>query len=150
VAFISSSKKFGTNQKQEKITSGSYVLFRVVLRDGVYAVMTATAAEDDQTYAPYPDQQRLMREAVCIISEWPGIYKSDTFGRPYVEFVGMENLESIKAKANRVADALGLDPIVASWTLRDIWEEFHVGDYDEPAYLSDGMWVTSDGRLIEQ
>jgi hypothetical protein len=147
------STKFTTEQRQLRITSGDYVLLRFVMDGGTYTVMTATAAEDDGTFSPYPQQDLLIQAAQEAFSPigGPAQNKEDASSRAYVEFSGIDDPRQIRHAADRVAAALGLDATSDPWAdeeLRDIWEDLAIHDGDDPVYLSDGRSLTRDGNLV--
>lgn len=152
MADITKSDKLLTQRDddQTKMVSGQYVLLRIIHEGDSYTLMTATAKEDDGTYQAYPDLERLVAAAEEVLGR--GERHTDNWGRPYLLFRGVDHPRTIRDCANRIATRLGIDPVDEPWAdeeMRDIYDEFSVGDGDEPAYLSDGVYINKRGRLIE-
>lgn len=152
MADITKSDKLLTQRDddQTKMVSGQYVLLRIIHEGDSYTLMTATAKEDDGTYQAYPDLERLVAAAEEVLGG--GERHTDNLGRPYLLFRGVDHPRTIRDFANRIATRLGLDPVDEPWAdeeMRDIYDEFSVGDGDEPAYLSDGVYINKRDRLIE-
>ncbi|WP_156389061.1 hypothetical protein [Mesorhizobium sp. Root695] len=145
---ISSSGKFDSGQIQYCLSSADFVLLRIIRRQGFYAVMTATAGEDDGSKSPYPDQLRLIDSTISAFSAFgaPARHASDLYGRPYVEFSGLSETQ-IEQAGRSLADALG----VQLSDMAELWNQISdAADEDGLVYLSDGMWLTEDGQLIER
>ncbi len=110
--------------------------------------MTATAGEDDGSKAPYPSQERLIEHAARIFSAFGASarHASDLHGRPYVEFTGLSQTQ-IEQGGQSLANALGLELS----DMAEIWAALSdAADEDGLVYLSDGMYLTDDGQLIER
>jgi len=160
MAIISSSDKLGPHRGHSKITAENYVLLRIVKEeDKTYKVMTATAGEDDNSSTAYPQQAQLMEAAenqFCPISQAWEKDKRDRENRAYVEFYRIDDPCDIQEAANRLTTSLGLDPATCAWIdavarqeMKDIWHEFAVDD-DETAYMSDGMSMTRNRKIIDE
>lgn len=152
MANIGKSDKLVTqsNDDQTKMVSGQYVLLRILHEDDSYTLMTATAKEDDGSYQAFPDLERLVAVAEEVLDR--GERHKDNWGRPYVLVRGIDHPRTIRDLANRIATKLALDPVHEPWgdeELRDIYDEFSVGEDDEPAYLSDGVYISKRGRMTE-
>ncbi|WP_123784110.1 hypothetical protein [Corallococcus macrosporus] len=135
---------------QSKMGSGRYVLVRILHEGDSYTLMTATAKEDDGSYLAYPDLERLVVVAEDVVGH--GERHSDNWGRPYFLRRGIEHPREIRYLANNIAEELGLKPVDERWAdeeKREIYDEFSVGEDDEPAYLSDGVYITKRGRLLK-
>jgi hypothetical protein len=116
--------------------------------------MTATAAENRGGYEPYGDQQALisMSAQVLLERDMEIVTKSDHLGRPYIETSVEFDKADLEHLANIILNRMGFEDIEVL-SLRDmlsIYDEYSDGDDGEDTYLSDGMWITSDGRLIEK
>lgn len=152
MADISRSDKLLTlgNDGQTKMVSGQYVLLRILHEGDSYTLMTATAKEDDGSYQAYPDLERLVAAAKEVLGR--GERNADKWGRPYLLVRGVDHPRTLRDLANKIAARLGLDPVDEPWAdeeMRGIYDEFSVGDGDEPAYLSDGVYISKRGRLLE-
>ena len=152
MAIITKSDKLETIGEfdQTKMVSEKYVLVRIIHETDSYTLMTATAKEDDGSYHAYPDLNKLVAAAESVIRR--GERCTDNWGRPYFICKGIDHPRDIRILANKIADFLGLPPVNAPWAdeeMRDIYDEFSVSEDGEPAYLSDGLYVSSRGRLEE-
>jgi len=152
VAIITRSEKLDTSDQDEqtKMVSGRYVLVRIIHEKDCYTLMTATAKEDDGSFLAYPDLERLVAVAEDVVGR--GECRADKFGRPYFYVTEIDHPREIRNFANKIAGRLGLPPVDRPWAdeeKRDIYDEFSVGEDGEPAYLSDGVYIDSRGRLYE-
>lgn len=152
MAIITKSDKLVTAGEldQTKMVSEQYVLVRIIHETNSYTLMTATAKEDDGSYLAYPDLNRLVAAAESVLGH--GERCADNCGRPYFLCKEIDHPREIRDIANKIADILGLPPVNAPWAdeeMRDIYDEFSVGEDGEPAYLSDGVYVSKRGRLEE-
>jgi hypothetical protein len=156
---IIKSKKLETEQRQYKIVAENYVLLRILIEnDKTYKVMTATAGEYDHSFSAYPHQAQLMEAAVKAFSpicdDWKD--KHDHKNRDYAEFCRVDDPCEIIKAGTRITAALGLDIATCSWIDaearqegRESYEEFNA-DGEERAYLGDGVYVTKDGKYIDE
>ena len=159
MAIVFKSRKFDTDMRQSIFTAGNHVLLRVLRNeDDTYTVMTATADENDRAFVRYPQQQQLMDAAANVFTRFSRTVtrKLDRNGLPYFEFTDIDDPGDVRKSADFVAASLGLAPETCSWVdeearneMKALWQDLSVDD-DSPAYLSDGMYVTSDGRLYDE
>lgn len=150
MAIITKSDKLVTTGEldQTKMVSEQYVLVRIIHEVNSYTLMTATAKEDDGSYLAYPDLNRLVAAAESALGR--GEHCVDNWGRPYFLCKEIDHPTEIRNIANKIASFLGLSPIKAQWAdeeMRDMYDEFSVGEDGESAYLSDGVYISSRGRL---
>lgn len=150
MAIITKSDKLVTTGEldQTKMVSEQYVLVRIIHETNSYTLMTATAKEDDGSYLAFPDLNKLVAAAESVLGR--GERCTDNWGRPYFICKEIDHPREIRDLANRIAELLDLPPVNAPWAdeeMRDIYEEFSVSEDGEPAYLSDGVYVSSRGRL---
>jgi hypothetical protein len=78
--------------------------------------------------------------------------KKNLMGRSYVETSVYPHEDDLLHLAATVLDQIGFKDIsvLALREMKAIYDEFSVGVSAEDTYLNDGMWITSDGRLIEK
>ncbi|SEQ52454.1 hypothetical protein SAMN05428995_1052 [Loktanella sp. DSM 29012] len=150
MAIITKSDKLETTGEfnQTKMGSEQYVLLRTIHETNSYTLMTATAKEDDGSYIAFPDLNKLVAAAENVLGR--GERCTDNWGRPYFICKEIDHPREIRDLANRIAELLDLPPVNAPWAdeeMRDIYDEFSVSEDGEPAYLSDGVYVSSRGRL---
>lgn len=152
MAIIKRSNKLSSDQEEQCVHSKGFVFFRIVAEGDLLKVMTATAAEDTGELRPFHDQQRFLAATRSVLSErdeeWSE--KEDWKGRPYVEAAfpaGADVLHMV----HTVLLSLGFEDIGVSALreLKEIYNEFAIED-GEDTYLSDGMWMTPDGRMVEK
>lgn len=154
MAFIQQSDKLSSHQEEYRICSKPYVFLRLISdRDG-FRLMTATASEDGAQYRAYDDQEALVRVAAAVFAErdLEPAEKQDHKGRPYIETRVSPDDRDLKTIANIVLNRLGFEDnqVLAHREMKAIYDEFAIDDSGEDTYLSDGVWITSDGRLIEK
>ncbi len=133
--------------------SGGFVFFRVIAEGGTFKSMTATAAEDTGELRPFHDQSRLLAATRSVLldqgKQWDG--KVDRAGRLYVE-ASFERAADVLHVANTVLMSLGFDDLEVSCPreMKGIYDEFAIDGSGEDIYLSDGMWMTADGRRVDR
>lgn len=154
MAIIQTSNKLSLRQEEYRICSKPYVFFRLISdRDGV-RLMTATAAEDAGEYRAFENQASLISATSRAFEGRNLSYatKKDQMGRAYIETSVYPDKDDLLHLAATVLDQIGFEDIsvLALREMRAIYDEFSVDDSGEDTYLSDGMWITSDGRLIEK
>lgn len=150
MAIITRSNKLAIQNldDQTKMVSEGYVLLRIIHEADSYTIMTATAREDDGDFVAYPDLEKLISAAEGAFPN--GERRTDNWGRPYLVAGGIDHPSTIRHIANEIAGTLNLPAVDAPWAdeeMREIYDEFSVTDDDEPAYLSDGVHISSRGRL---
>lgn len=150
---VQNSTKFATEQ-QYIVFSQSVVFFRVTFETDGYKMMTATAGEDTVGLRAYDVQDRLMSSTLSVLGDidCKSVQKEDHAERPYIEARGFSELLDIKTVATRVLDSLGFDDIGVRGLqeMRAIYDELSIDGSGEDVYLSDGIWVTSNGDLISR
>lgn len=154
MALLEPSNKLSQLQTEFRICSKSYVFHRLIRVGSEYRFMTATASEDTGGFRAYEDQSSLINATIHALQRFDldAEMKLDHAGRPYVETMTSSNKEHLLHVAQTALREIGFED-VAVLALDDmiaIYEEFAVGDDGEDVYLSDGMWITSDGRMIEK
>lgn len=152
MAIIARSSKLSSDQEERCVHSKGFVFFRIVAEGDLLKVMTATAAEDTGEVRPFHDQQRLLTATRSVLvehkKEW--VEKEDWKGRPYVEADFPAGADVLHL-AHTVLLSLGFEDIevLALREMKDIYSDFSIED-GKDTYLSDGMWMTPDGRLVEK
>ncbi|PWR03368.1 hypothetical protein DKT77_06985 [Meridianimarinicoccus roseus] len=154
MAIIQTSNKLSLRQEEYCICSEPYVFFRLISdRDGV-RLMTATASEDTGEYRVFGNQASLISATSRAFEDRNLNYatKKDQMGRAYIETSVYPDKDDLLHLAATVLDQIGFEDIsvLALREMKAIYDEFSVGDSGEYTYLSGGMWITSDGRLIEK
>lgn len=155
MAIIKNSTKFGGAMHETSIAAGGYLILRSVLRQQDRVIMTATAPEDQPDALPiYPDQEALLSAANQVFHYAGGhvTHKVDTKNRPYLETAFMDSWNTVAQVSQQVADALGLgDVTIGDGVMADYWHEHVENEHndDDLVYLSDGMSVNKDGKLIQ-
>jgi hypothetical protein len=158
MTIISRSGKFEGNQFQSCVVAGGFLILRSILRKQDRAVMTATAGETKSmgSVHPFPDQAALIAAAEEIFHAVGGhvTKRKDRSGRPYVQTVFPDAWATLPNVAEQIASKLNLNlvEIVDDEFVARYWQENAQDPLndDELVYLSDGVYVTKDGRLIEQ
>lgn len=126
------------------------VYLRIVGEEGNYKIMTATAGEDYHG-ANFFNNQIALNEAALKISaslNTKSRLKSDYHNREYVEIGSCEYISD----AYRVAEMLfvKLEENTESRSndeLQNVYTDLAIDESGADVYLSDGMWLSSDGTL---
>lgn len=111
---------------------------------------TATESEDDGRFVVCADRQRVMdaaRQAALNLGYAP-VDMEDHRKRPYVGMCAATENEHIwKAAAEffTIYDQCKATETEASNEMREIYDALAVDDSGEDVYLSDGVWLGSDG-----
>lgn len=119
--------------------------------------MTATASEDCGAYRAFEDQKALIAATARVLEDAgldPAL-KKDHAQRHYIETpipLDRVDREEMAHLASTVLLTLGINDIqvLALAEMLSLHEEFSVRDNDEAVYLSDGMWITADGKIVEK
>lgn len=162
---IYDSQKVGLDSDESYVvvrTSISYL--RVLGREPKWELMTPTASEDHGRIKVCSDQLRLMESALRLGAELgtePRVEK-DRRGREYVKIcvIKSEPDESDEDFQCRNAvlfekffdifdDYRSLDTR-AKDEMRELYDVLATDDQDSEVYLSDGMWLGSDGSLLDR
>ncbi len=150
---IESSCKLSLEQEEYRICSKPYVFFRLIAGVHSLRLMTATASEDTGEYKAFEDQKALIAVTAQVFHESNVniVWKTDRLSRQYVEARMPLDAERLIQFATTALDRLGfMDVSVISLReMRALHEEFSAND-DGDAYLSDGISVSADGRLVQK
>lgn len=163
--FLLESSKVGLESKESYVVVRNRTAFlRVLGAEPEWSLMTATADEDHGRVLVCTDQRRLVEAALRLGAELntsPTVDR-DWKGREYVKVcvITRKPGESGEAfdKDNKRAfgrffeifdslPRLGDRPVVER---RNLYDELALGDQGEDVYLSDGVWLGSDGSLRDQ
>ncbi|KUJ85983.1 hypothetical protein AVO45_03150 [Ruegeria marisrubri] len=154
MAIIQRSTKLSLRQEEYRICSEPYVFYRLISDANGVRLMTATASEDTGDYRAYEDQGALISATAQVLSdrEMDFVTKRDHANRPYIETSVYPDSEDLLHLASTILNRIGFEDIsvLALREMMAIYNEFAIDDSGEDTYLSDGMWMTSDGRLIEK
>ena len=154
MAIIQKSTKLSLQQEEYRICSEPYVFYRLISDANGVRLMTATASEDTGDYRAYEDQGALISATAQVLSlrEMDFVTKRDHANRPYIETSVYPDSEDLLNLASTILNRIGFEDIsvLALREMMAIYNEFAIDDSGEDTYFSDGMWMTSDGRLIEK
>lgn len=159
------SKKVGLESKESYVVLRNRTTFlRILGAEPEWSLMTATADEDHGRVLVCSDQRRLIEAALRLgveLNTGPTVER-DWKGREYVKIcvITRESGESDEAFDKENTRALGRffeifdalpklsnRPIVER---RNLYDELALGDCGEDIYLSDGVWLSSDGSLHDR
>lgn len=122
--------------------------------------MTATASEGTGAYRAFENQESLTAATMQVFGDFgmEFVTKVDHAGRPYVETSVYPDADHLVRIATTALDRMGFEDasvlalreFLALQEMKAIYEDFSIDDSGEDAYLSGGMWITSDGRLIKK
>lgn len=159
------SKKVGLESKESYVVMRDRTAFlRILGADPEWSLMTATADEDHGRVLVCSDQRRLIETALRLgveLNTEPTV-KRDWKGREYVKVcvITRNSDESDEVFDNENTRALGRffeifdslprlsdRPIVER---RNFYDELSLDDSGGDLYLSDGVWLSSDGSLHDK
>jgi len=153
MTYISHSEKLQTQEEQYIIFADKFVFFRIIKQGDDFKVMTATASENSQPLCAYEKLDLLISTTISIFGGAKRSYQSkrDRNNIRYVEFLGFREVTEIEVLAKKVIEKLGFDPVnVAMMEMKELYDNFAIDDSGEDVYLSDGMWLSADGKLTEK
>jgi len=137
---------------------------RVLGSEPEWALMTATASEDHRLIAVCTDQKRLIESALRLGVELdtnPRV-ETDWLQREYVRICAItrdpganderfqsENAALIKRFFEIFDDYRDLDSRAGD-EMRELYDVLAIDDQGSEVYLSDGLWLSSDGSLHDR
>jgi len=159
------SKKVGLESKESYVVVRNRTAFlRILGTEPEWSLMTATADEDHGRVLVCLDQRRLIEAALRLgveLNTEPTV-KRDWKGREYVKVCFItrncgEHDEAFDKESTRAfvrffeifdgLQRLSDRPIVER---RNLYDQLDLGDSGEDVYLSDGVWLSSDGSLHDR
>ena len=162
---IHESQKVGINAKESYIvTRGRTSFLRIIGKHPSYQLMTATASEDRRQFLVCRDKSRLISAAWKFgleLNTQPTT-KQDTSGREYVYICDInikpgsdsredsEVLHSALERFFQIYDSREADSPVHLSEMKEIYQAICSDDSGNDIYLSDGVWLGSDGTLSDR
>lgn len=162
---IISSSKHGINSRESYVIAREKIGFLRVLGDEPeWSLITATASEDHGQIHVCSDQRRLIETALRLgaeIGTSPKV-KQDWLGREYVEIcvITREPGESeevfdrentcLLKKFFEIFDGLNGATFQSADELCALYGALSIDDQGDDIYLSDGVWLSSDGSMRDQ
>lgn len=162
---IHESSKVGLNSKESYVVVRDRTAFlRILGAEPKWSLMTATADEDHGKILVCRDQIRLVEAALRLGAELntgPAVER-DWKGREYVKIaiIIRKSGESDDAfneendlAINRFFEIFDGLPKLSDRPMverRNLYDEIAIGDGGEDVYLSNGVWLSSDGSLHER
>ena len=162
---IIESKKSGLDSRESYVVTRNRTSFlRILGGEPEWALMTATASEDDGRIKVCADQLRLIESALRLGAELdtkPSV-ETDWLGREYVkiciitreqgqsEKVFDSENESLFRRFFEIYDEYrDLDSRDSS-EMRELYDVLAIDDQGGDVYLSDGVWLSSDGAFHDR
>lgn len=158
---LPSDKNGLTSAESYIIGRGDYVYLRILGKAPEWQIMTATASEDDGGPKVVPDRMRLVKAAFTFghrLKTEPRT-KTDWKGREYVQICDLfradhmtdeafsGELEGLARDFFNVFDQQEVNEIQAREEMIDIYQSLADDDLGGDIYLSDGVWLSSDGSV---
>lgn len=162
---IIESNKVGLDSKESYVVvQGRTAFLRILGAEPEWSLMTATAGEDHGRVQVCSDQRRLVEAALRMGAELntePSVER-DWKGREYVKICTItrdsregdgtfhDENDRVLGRFFEIFDGLPKlcdRPIVER---RNLYDELALGDHGEDVYLSDGVWLGSDGSLHDR
>lgn len=160
------SNKTGLKNSPESyiVVRGQTSFLRILGADPHWELMTATASEDHGRIKVCPNQLRLIESALRfgIELETSPSVKRDSAGREYVKIgkiIRHKNQNDKELNSNLSAEFSRFFDIYDSYTdvkslAKDemiyLYNDLSTSDLDDEVYLSDGVWLGSDGSLHDR
>jgi len=161
---IHNSNKTGIKTKESYVvTRGRTSFLRIIGEDPSYLIMTATASEDNGEFVVCKDKVRLISAALQLGAEL-GTGPSLSKDRSRREFALICELNLNSGKTAK--DYVELDGALSKFfefydtsdpskseqvnEMREIYQSFAQDDSGDDVYLSDGVWLSSDGSLHDR
>lgn len=160
IQIVYSTKRGFGHQESWIVTRGRTSYLRIIGDYPSYSVMTATASEDDRSYRVCSDKPRLISSALQLgaLLNIPPSWETDRSKRKFIRvcqitFIPNRRDEDLK----ELFEVLGkFFEMYDSWDannreviddMREVYAALSESSSDEDLYLSDGVWLSSDGRL---
>lgn len=153
-----SSKKDLVGLSKYIITSNHEIYLRVIQNVQGFLVMTPTAVDDRSFYSVHDNLEKIMKSAVMTAEFYniQPVKKRDFRGRDYVEICVCENLDIVTETVRKFFDIfdnhLSGEEFIENKPRRymgsNLYNELGIGD-GEDVYLSDGVYLRSDGSMYE-
>lgn len=135
---------------------------RLLGQEPCWELWTATASEDDGSVQVCGDRLRLIEAAarLCIELGTTGLEAKDRSGKDYIKICRIarsvqdenldEELSQVVERFFELFDELGQRGTDGTDELADLYNAISSGDSSEDVYLSDGVWLSSDGGLHDR
>lgn len=159
------SSKVGLDSEESYVVVRNGISFlRILGGEPNWIVMTATASEDHGRIKVCPERPRLVASALRLSVELggnPGVEK-DWAGREYVKICTIirepgESEDDFQSQNDALFQRLFeiFDSYSSLYSrggneMRELYDTLSVGDDGDEVYLSDGVWLSSDGSLHER
>lgn len=162
---IHESQKVGINAKESYIvTRGRTSFLRILGKHPCYQLVTATASEDRRHFLVCQDKSRLISAAwkFGLELKTQPTRKQDMLGREYVYICDInikpggdskEDSEILHGTLDRffqIYDSREVDSPVHLNEMKEIYQAISSDDSGNDIYLSDGVWLGSDGSLYDR
>lgn len=135
---------------------------RILGQEPRWELMTATASEDDGLVKVCGDRRRLIETAIklCQALGFSAHETKDRLGRDYIKICTIvrerddEDLRDVLFRTIErffdLFDGLGESVTGRADDMVDLYEAISSDGIGEDVYLSDGLWLSSDGSLHER
>ncbi|HGY1221828.1 TPA: hypothetical protein ACNU0J_000988 [Klebsiella pneumoniae] len=158
----SNKRGFG-GQESFIVTRGKKSYLRIVGNNPHYSLMTVTASEDDKSFYVCRDKIKLISSALQL-GTWlniPPSHETDSSGRKFIrictiEFIPgkeKEDIEEVREVLEHFFQIYDTCNPGREDVMKDMKEIYsflsHDDSYDD-VYLSDGVWLSSDGKLYDR
>lgn len=158
----SNKRGFG-GQESWIVTRGRTSYLRIIGNDPNYSLMTATASEDDGGTYVCTNRVNLISSALQLGSllNIPPSREEDSSGRRFIRICAVnfipgqeqEDLEELRAvleKFFQIFDSCDPSSRGVMTDMQEIYSAISDGGSSDDVYLSDGVWLSSDGRLHDR
>lgn len=147
-----SDKQYLDAPEKFMVCRGKNIFLRILGEEPRYHLMTATAGEDDGAFVRVGNQPYLIETALRVAAELgiKSAVNNDYAGREYVNICAFEYVsDAFRISQNFFDkyDECSAPELRAQNDLQEIYEALSTDDSGEDVYLSDGVWLGSDGSV---
>jgi len=161
---IHPSRKRGFGDQESHIVTRRRTSYlRIVGRDPEYRLMTATADEDDKSFRVCVERSKLVASAIKLRSNYSATsaIQTDSAGRrfiliatpkfhPQTQEADLHELRGVIDEFFRIFDTINLAAPETTDEMKELYSVMSVDDSNDDVYLSDGVWLGSDGSLSDR
>ncbi|MFL9896257.1 hypothetical protein [Paraburkholderia sp. RL17-381-BIF-C] len=150
------SEKTGISSREKAVVVCDGILYLRILGSAHnYELMTATASEHIGFPVVCNEQTRLIAAANQLRTDHGGnpAFFEDRAGRKYVKICKADTIlefEPVIAEFFEIYDRCEVSGDNGKDEMREVYEAISPSDSDEDLYLSDGLWLSSDGLMSDR
>ena len=158
----SNKRGFG-GQESHIVTRGRTSYLRIIGNDPDYRLMTATADEDDRSFRVCSEKIKLVASAIKLRTNYSAAspIQTDSSGRrfilicaakfdPKTQIEDLRELRGVIDEFFSIFDTINPAEPETVGEMKELYSIMSVDDSNDDVYLSDGVWLGSDGSLSDR